>query len=161
MMAQKNNCDSENMVIVNEEEEKAKKKEILKLFNSQLIEFIEDVKILFPNKNKISALILGFKTFMKIRKEDFIESWRDWVICKFNDKIMKKDYSFFEPHVVTEEEKKLFKWDISLKFIEAIELLKSIIIKNDEKNKEHTMGYIYNLNMLCIHFYGLTQYLPQ
>ena len=74
---------------------------------------------------------------------------------------MAKDYSFFEPHVVTEEEKKLFKYDMSIKFIEAIELLKSIILNSNDKNKEHTMAYIYNLNMLCIHFYGLEQYLPQ
>ena len=137
------------------------KKQILKTFNKQLIELIEDVKILFPNKTKINTLILAFKAFMKIKKEDFIESWRDWVISKFNDKIMAKDYSFFEPHVVTEEEKKLFKYDMSIKFIEAIELLKSIILNSNDKNKEHTMAYIYNLNMLCIHFYGLEQYLPQ
>ena len=144
-----------------EKEKKEMKKQILKTFNKQLIELIEDVKILFPNKTKINTLILAFKAFMKIKKEDFIESWRDWVISKFNDKIMAKDYSFFEPHVVTEEEKKLFKYDMSIKFIEAIELLKSIILNSNDKNKEHTMAYIYNLNMLCIHFYGLEQYLPQ
>ena len=68
--------------------EKSKKKIILKTFNTQLIELIEDVKILFPSKAKANALILGFKGFLKIKKEEFMESWRDWIICKFNKEIM-------------------------------------------------------------------------
>ena len=139
--------------------EKNKKKIILKTFNEQLIELIEDVKILFPNKTKANALILGFKGFMKISKEHFIGAWRDWIICKFNKKIMDKDPAFFEPHVITEEEKKQIRYEMSLKFIEAIELLKSIIKNSNDKNKEKTLDYVYNLNMLCIHYYDLNQYL--
>ena len=45
---------------------------------------------------------------MKISKEHFIESWRDWIVCKFNKEIMNKDPIFFEPHVITEEEKNNF-----------------------------------------------------
>ena len=36
---------------------KKKRKMILKTFNKQLIELIEDVKILFPSKTKANALI--------------------------------------------------------------------------------------------------------
>ena len=122
---------------------------VLKGFNTHLMEFIEDLIIVFPGDLDIKVAKTTVSTMIKFNPTKMIKIWNKH-ICKYSKEIeagnieyfLEKDYS--EDVAIVNEVDNLE---------EIIERLRAPIRNMGEENKQKAIKYIQNLNKLSLlHF---------
>lgn len=121
------------------------KSSILQGFNSHFAEFIEDVKIVFPENLDIVAAGNMLYTIKKANPKLIIKIWKNYISNKYADKIETGDLSFFIDKNYNNDLEKL---DNSSKVLKSIEGLRQPISKMGDENQKKAMQYIQNLTKL-------------
>jgi len=120
---------------------------ILKVFNNQFQEFINDVLVVFPKDVNIKTAKFYIDKVIKINPALLIKSWNEFVTMSYSDEIEKGDFSFFLS--------KDYKQDIghsdsynSANVLGAIQMIKSKAQVMSDENKKKIIKYLQNLTKL-------------
>ena len=126
---------------------------ILKTFNKQLTEFIEDVSSLFPGEKDIIVLGTFMKTIIFGKSRAIIDVWYRFITEKYKEEIEKGQIEYFLNKDYSED---LQSAPGSSEILEAINKLRSTIKKafDQDVNKEKTIKYMQNLTKLSNLYYN-------
>lgn len=122
------------------------KDEYLEIFIEQLIEFIEDIALLYGDDDKVQLFKEGIIWAAENKKERVINCWKKYVCDNFRQEIANNDYDFFIEHadwntVITHRNKDL----IIPKLMELRDSVRNL----DINNKLKALKYVENLIKLC------------
>jgi hypothetical protein len=127
------------------------KTQILKTFNDQFMQFVEDIINVFPNDPDIILAKNAFIFFRKTNPKILIDIWYRYVAKKYQDVILKGDISFFIEKDYGDDLENLNDW--SKKSLEAINRLRYPVKNMNPENQSKSMKYCQNLTTLCIHYW--------
>ena len=120
---------------------------ILKVFNEQLLEFVDDLLRLFPTDPDLKASRVAVRALKKVNPKALLVNWQYYVTNKYKDEILSGDIDFFinknyEGDIEDVEDKG--------GATEAIERLRPALRKIGDKNKEKATKYLQNLTKLSL-----------
>ena len=120
---------------------------ILKTFNKQLSEFIDDVSNIFPGEKDVIVLSTFMKTVMYGKPRAIIEVWYNNITLKYNNEIENGEIEYFLNKDYSDD---LQSAPGSTETLDAINKLRSTIKLAFEQdvNKEKTIKYMQNLTKL-------------
>ena len=126
---------------------------ILKTFNKQMTEFIEDINNLFPGEKDIIVLTTFMKTIMYGKPRMIINSWYTYVTEKYYEQIDNGEIQYFLNKDYSED---LENSDNSREILEAIDKLRSTLKRafDEDLNREKTIKYVQNLSKLSNLYYN-------
>ena len=126
---------------------------ILKTFNKQMTEFIEDINKLFPGEKDIIVLCTFMKTIMYGKPRMIINSWYTHVTEKYYDQIDNGEIQYFLNKDYSED---LENSDNSSEILEAIDKLRLTLKRafDEDLNREKTIKYVQNLSKLSNLYYN-------
>ena len=126
---------------------------ILKTFNKQMTEFIEDINNLFPGEKDIIVLSTFMKTIMYGKTRMIINTWHSYVTEKYYSQIDNGEIQYFLNKDYSED---LENSDNSREILEAIDKLRSTLKRafDEDLNKEKTIKYDQNLSKLSNLYYN-------
>lgn len=131
----------------------ANKAMILKTFNKQLSEFIDDVSNIFPGEKDVIVLSTFMKTVMYGKPRAIIEVWYNNITLKYNNEIENGEIEYFLNKDYSDD---LQSAPGSTETLDAINKLRSTIKLAFEQdvNKEKTIKYMQNLTKLSNLYYN-------
>lgn len=122
---------------------------ILKVFNSQFREFINDVLLVFPNDANIKTAKFYVDKVLKVNPALLIKSWYDYVSIPYKAEISEGDFSFFLS--------KDYKDDVGISgqyntenVLCAIRTIKETAQGMSDNNKSKIVKYLQNLTKLSV-----------
>ena len=118
---------------------------ILKGFNNQFEEFLEDVETLFPNNKDIKTTKTGLMMLRKANPKMIIGVWYRYVCVKYEIYIENEDIEYFLQKDYSED---LQKNPNASQVLEGIDKIREPLRELDESNKKKTVQYLKNLNQL-------------
>jgi hypothetical protein len=122
------------------------KSTILKAFNNQFEEFLEDIEILFPENNDIKTSKTGLLILRKANPKRIVSVWYRYICLKYETEIEKENLEYF----LTKDYSGDLKMDegASNKVMEGIDKIREPLRQLDEDNRKKTIQYLKNLNQL-------------
>tara|TARA_B100001540_G_C15248003_1_gene391346 strand:- start:37 stop:435 length:399 start_codon:yes stop_codon:yes gene_type:complete len=119
----------------------------LKAFNNQLKEFIEDVKVVFPDNHELQVNANTLNTIRSANSKLVLSIWHQYVTIKYKDKIDSGDTDYFIEKDYTND---IDSGDANANkvYINFINSIRTSIKGLDDVNKEKAMKYIKNLTTL-------------
>lgn len=115
-----------------------------KAFNNHLLEFFDDLLLIFPNEKDISLGKKSCQTIIKMNITSILKIWYRYSY-PYHEKIEKGDISFFmEKDYSSDLENSYMKSDAE----DVINRLRDPIRMLEDSNKEKSMKYIQNLTKL-------------
>ena len=126
---------------------------ILKTFNKQMNEFIDDITLIFPNEKDIIVLGTFMKTIMYGKPRSIIEVWYNYVSLKYSSQIENGEIDYFTNKDYSED---LGDSSTSKEALNAIDKLRATIKKALEMNinREKTIKYVQNITKLAKIYYS-------
>ena len=118
---------------------------ILKVFNTQLSEFWDDLITLFPNDIDLKASRVAVNTLKKINPKSLLTNWKYYVTDKYKKQIMEGDIDFF---LTKNYDNDMNDVEDKGAAMEAINRLKPALAKIGETNKLKASKYLMNLTKL-------------
>ena len=124
---------------------------ILKAFNKQLTEFIEDLLLIFPGEKDVIVLSTFMKTVIMGKPRKILEVWYKFITLKYKDQILNGEMEYFLNKDYSEDLQNAS----SNEALDAIDKLRNQIKMafNNESNKESTLKYMQNLIKLTDLYY--------
>jgi len=114
----------------------------LKTFNNHIVDFWDDILLLFPNEIDIRTAKIFMSKVIKIKKKIIIECWYKYIYIKYRNEIENNNYSFFI--------NKNYKGDIgSGPILKSIEKIRNKAKNVSDENKDKICQYINNLSKLA------------
>ena len=103
---------------------------ILKTFNNHLVEFMDDILLIFPDESELKTANAFLLNLKKINPKSIISTWYESISLIYYNEIMSGDFEFFE--------NKDYKNDIgqSSKIINTVEKIKKNVKTTTDDNKE-------------------------
>ena len=120
------------------------KRDYAKAFNTHLIEFFDDLLIIFPNEKDISIGKNSCQTLIKMNITTILKMWYTYS-SPYNNQIERGDISFFMEKDYSSDLKKTY---VTVDAEDVIKRLRDPIRLLDNANKEKAMKYIQNLTKL-------------
>jgi hypothetical protein len=122
------------------------KSTILKAFNNQFEEFLEDIEILFPENNDIKTSKTGLLILRKANPKRIVSVWYRYICLKYETEIEKENLEYF----LTKDYSGDLKMNegASNKVMEGIDKIREPLRQLDEDNRKKTIQYLKNLNQL-------------
>lgn len=119
---------------------------ILKAFNNQFEEFLEDVEMLFPNNRDIKTSKTGLLMLRKANPKKLVSVWYRYVCVKYEVEIENENLDYF----LTKDYSSDLKMDegASDKVMEGIDKIREPLRQLDPDNRKKTIQYLKNLNQL-------------
>ena len=119
---------------------------LVKIFNTHILEFIDDICSIIDNKKYLYELKTKIKTLIRLNSCKPINSWKD-ICSKYDIEIENKNYDFFL--------KKSYIKDVKNNsvLLNLIEKYKIQFSTESISNKKKFMQYIYNLNKISKIYY--------
>ena len=119
---------------------------ILKAFNSQFEEFLEDVELLFPENKDIRTTKTGLTMMKKANPKMIVSVWYRYICVKYEDEIENENLEYF----LTKDYSGDLKMDegAANKILESIDKIREPLRFLDEENKKKCVQYLKNLNQL-------------
>jgi hypothetical protein len=125
------------------------KKDIINIFNSEIIVFITELLKIFKyyesNADTITELQYYknlIETGISVNIESGVEMFSSYLLMEGNedflDKIKNKDYDYFYKMQIQDNNN----------FSDIIKIIKKISLKLNEENKSNIFGYLENLSIL-------------
>ena len=118
---------------------------ILKVFNTQLSEFLDDLIILFPNDIDLKASRVAVNTLKKINPKSLLTNWKYYVTDKYKKQILEGDIDFF---LTKDYDNDMNDVEDKGAAMEAINRLKPALAKIGDRNKLKASKYLINLTKL-------------
>lgn len=119
---------------------------ILKAFNNQFEEFLEDVEVLFPDNNDIKTSKTGLLMLRKANPKKIVSVWYRYICLKYEDEIENENLDYF----LTKDYSGDLKMDegASNKVMEGIDKIREPLRQLEPDNRKKTLQYLKNLNQL-------------
>ena len=119
---------------------------ILKAFNNQFEEFLEDVEILFPDNRDIKTSKTGLLMLRKANPKKIVSVWYRYICLKYEDEIENENLDYF----LTKDYSSDLKMDEGAtdKVMEAIDKIREPLRQLEPDNRKKTLQYLKNLNQL-------------
>ncbi len=121
------------------------KSAILKGFNGQFEEFLEDVSILFPNNSDIKTTKTALLMLRKANPKMIIGVWYRYVCIKYEAEINNENIEYFLTKDYSED---LDKNPNASQVLEGIDKIRRPLRELDSDNKKKCLQYLKNLNQL-------------
>tara|TARA_Y100000590_G_C15567604_1_gene957279 strand:+ start:671 stop:1063 length:393 start_codon:yes stop_codon:yes gene_type:complete len=117
---------------------------ILSVFLDQLIEFFEDLLLIFPNDEDLKYCCPFIKTYRKVNPKHIFDTWDYYILQKYRKQIETEDLDFFTQKdyrndLVDAE------WDTMANILKIVDKFKFYMKNLDEYNIKKTMKYLNNL----------------
>ena len=128
------------------------KSTILKGFNGQFEEFMEDIELLFPENKDIKTSKTALGLLRKANPKKVISVWDRYICKKYYEQINNEDIDFF----LSKDYSGDLKMDeqSSSKIIDGINNILEPIKELDDVNKRKCFQYLKNLNELSKIYYS-------
>ena len=126
---------------------------ILKTFNKQLTEFINDISTIFPGEKDVIVLATFMKTIMFGKPRAIIEVWYNNITLKYNKEIEDGEIEYFLNKDYSED---LQSTQGSVETLDAINKLRTTIklAFDQDVNREKTIKYMQNITKLSNLYYN-------
>ena len=125
-------------------------KTLKELFATQLLEFMDDIILVFPNNLDIRTgrtFIIGLT---KVSKKKLIGIWKSSVVDIYEEAIMNGDKEYF---INKDYSQDLGEEGID-KMMDVIEDVRGLIRNTSEENKDKAIKYLQNLTKICKLYYA-------
>ena len=119
---------------------------ILKAFTGHLIEFVNEIRNVFPNDAQLRTSGIFLEGLVKINPKSIIIGWKECVNDLYKVQILKGDLESFINKDYNED---LEGSDNKGKILKTIDSFRDKIRNMGEDNKKKSMKYIQNLTKLC------------
>ena len=120
---------------------------ILKVFNNQFQEFINDVLLVFPEDTNIKTAKFYVDKVLKVNPALLIKPWHEFVTMPYSDEIEKGDFSFFLSKDYEEDIGHSDSYN-SENVLGAINVIKAKAQMMSDENKKKIIKYLQNLTKL-------------
>ena len=122
------------------------KQTILKAFNSQFEEFLEDIEILFPDNKDIRTTKTGLGMMRRVNPKKIVSVCYRYICLKYKEEIDKENLDFF----LSKDYRDDLKMDegTSNKVLEGIDKIRGPMRELDDDNTKKCIQYFKNLNTL-------------
>ena len=120
---------------------------LVKIFNSQFLEFIRDVKRVLPDDLNIKTAVFYTEKIVKVNPSLLVKSWYDLVITQYREYIDKGDFDFFLNKEYSTDFQDVDNNDGILKTIDTI---KSRVKELSESDKQKVIKYTQNLTKISL-----------
>jgi hypothetical protein len=119
---------------------------ILKAFNNQFEEFLEDVEVLFPDNTDIKTTKTGLTMLRKANPKMIVSVWYRHICIKYEEEIEKENLEYF----LTKDYSSDLNMDegAANKVLDGIDKIRVPLRQLDEENKKKAIQYLKNLNQL-------------
>jgi len=124
------------------------KSTLLKAFNGQIEEFLEDIVILFPENRDIKTSKTAIVMMKQANPKMLLSVWYRYIYMKYAEKIEEENIDYFLNKDYTEDVAKLEKNSSGSSVLESINKLKGPLKELDEENTSKCIQYLKNLNNL-------------
>jgi len=125
------------------------KSTLLKAFNGQIEEFLEDIVVLFPDNREIKTSKTAIVMMKQANPKMLLSVWYRYIYMKYADKIEEENIDYFLNKDYTDDVAKLEKNSSGgSSVIESINKLKGPLRELDEENTSKCLQYLKNLNNL-------------
>ena len=131
--------------------EPSMKSQVLKTFNDQFMQFVEDVITVFPKDPDLILAKNAFIFFRKTNPKVLIDVWHRYVVLKYKKVIEEGNASFFIEKDYNNDVVNLSEW--SSKTLEAINRLKEPVKNMTVEDQTKCMKYVKNLAILSTHYW--------
>lgn len=122
---------------------------LTKLFNSHLIEFLEDVIEIFPENIDLKTGLTMIEGLKFAKPKYLISIWKVSIVDLYEEQIMKGDKNFFINKNYEEDVAE----DNKNKVLIIIDDVKKLMRETSEENRDKTMKYVQNLTKICKLYY--------
>jgi hypothetical protein len=119
---------------------------ILKAFNSQFEEFLEDIELLFPENKDIRTTKTGLMMMRKANPKKMVSVWYRYICIKYEDEIEKENMEYF----LTKDYSTDLKMEDGAagKVMDAIDKLREPLRELNPENTKKCVQYLKNMNQL-------------
>ena len=119
---------------------------ILKAFTGHLIEFVNEIRNVFPNDSHLRTSGVFLEGLVKINPKSIIIGWKECINDLYKDQILKGDLDYF----INKDYNEDFEGsDNKGKILKTIDSFRDKIRNMGDDNKKKFMKYIQNLTKLC------------
>jgi hypothetical protein len=118
---------------------------LLNAFNTQLIEFIEDIELVFNEDNSVKRVKTSLLMIKKVNPTLTIRIWYTYICSKYESEINNDNIDFF---LEKDYKKDLVYMNQSDDIISSIDKLREPIRNMSKENQEKSFRYIKNLCIL-------------
>lgn len=122
------------------------KKLILKTFNDQFGEFMNDISVMFPGDVDIRSSKMSLGLMRKANPKLLIGIWDIYISSKYSKEIDSGNLSFFFDKDYAED---MTNMENAQQVLVAINRLRDPISKMNESNQAKVVKYLQNLKKLC------------
>jgi hypothetical protein len=114
---------------------------LVKLFNSQIDEFIYDILKVFPNNKDIKTLKFVFENICKVNPSMSIKLWYKTIMPLYYDNIKNRDYGALFVNDFKSDLKKYYDGNA---VIEIVSIIQNLSTKLTDEDKTKIMNYMLN-----------------
>ena len=118
---------------------------LLNAFNTQLIDFIEDIELVFSEDNSIKKVKTALVMIKKVNPVLIIRIWYNYICSKYETEINSDNINFF---IEKDYKKDLVNINYSDDIMNHIDKLREPIRNMSKENQKKSLGYIKNLCIL-------------
>jgi len=124
---------------------------LLKAFNNQLTEFLDDLLVILPGEKDLLVLSTFMKTVIMGKPRKIIEVWYKYITLKYRDEILNGQIEYFLNKDYSED----LQDTSSNEALDAIDKLRNQIklTFDNEINRDKTIKYMQNLIKLTNLYY--------
>ena len=126
---------------------------ILKTFNKQLTEFIEDISQIFPGEKDVIVLSTFMRTVMYGKPRAIIDVWYKFISLKYNKEIENGEIEYFLNKDYSEDLQSAPGSSETLDTINKLRTTIKLAFDQDE-NREKTIKYMQNITKLSNLYYN-------
>ena len=124
---------------------------IVKAFNGQWIEFLEDLIKIFPNDYDLKTGLTWGKTVIRFTPLFYIKLWNEYIMPKYKVQIYNEDIKFFINNDYSDDISDIENKERGVKLIEKFRLL---LRDASDINKQKSIKYVKNMSKLCELYYS-------
>ena len=117
---------------------------VLKTFNLQFFEFLNDILRIFPENTDIATAKKSFETIKRANPTAILKVWSNYVYTPYRDVIDAGNIDFFFEKDYGSDLNSLAN---SSEIMKTIDILREPIRQMSETNKSHSMKYIQVLSL--------------
>lgn len=120
---------------------------LVKIFNSQFVEFLKDVQVVLPNDLNIKTARYYTENLIKVNPSLLVKSWYELVIIPYKNQIDKGDFEFFLNKEYSSDLKTI---DNNDGILETIRTIKARVKDLTDDDKKKIIKYTQNLTKISL-----------
>lgn len=123
----------------------SQKQLLMRTFNKQLTEFIEDVCKVFPDNTELKSVISAMEVIRHSNPSLFVKQWYQQGYLPYREQIDAGDYDFFYNKSYNDD---LANNSNAEKLLNIIEKIRGLAKDMSEENRQHTIKYLQVLSKI-------------